>query len=67
MTGGLCIRSGFYSTRAALQDGIATSELITRTQFSSDIKGNPDVCLIAMGAFTANTDVSANMRWIEIV
>jgi hypothetical protein len=67
VTGGLCIRSGFYSTRAALQDGIATSELITRTQFSSDIKGNPDVCLIAMGAFTANTDVSANMRWIEIV
>jgi hypothetical protein len=67
VTGGLCIRSGFYSTRAALQDSIATSELITRTQFSSDIKGNPDVCLIAMGAFTANTDVSANMRWIEIV
>ena len=67
VSGGLCIRSGFYSTRAALQDGIATSELITRTQFSSDIAGNPDVCLIAMGAFTANTDVSANMRWIEIV
>jgi hypothetical protein len=67
VSGGLCIRSGFYSTRVALQDGIATSELITRTQFSSDIKGNPDVCLIAMGAFSANTDVNANMRWIEIV
>ena len=67
VSGGLCIRSGFYSTRVALQDGIATSELITRTQFSSDIAGNPDVCLIAMGAFTANTDVNANMRWIEIV
>ena len=67
VSGGLCIRSGFYSTRVALQDGIATSELITRTQFSSDIQGNPDVCCIAMGAFTANTDVNANMRWIEIV
>ena len=67
VSGGLCIRRGFYSTRVALQDGIATSELITRTQFSSDIKGNPDVCLIAMGAFTANTDVNANARWIEIV
>jgi hypothetical protein len=67
VSGGLCIRSGFYSTRIALQDGIATSELITRTQFSSDIAGNPDVCLVAMGAFTANTDVNANMRWIEIV
>jgi hypothetical protein len=67
VTGGLCIRSGFYSARAALQDGIATSELITRTQFSSDIKGNPDILCLAMGAFTANTDVNANMRWIEIV
>jgi hypothetical protein len=67
VTGGLCIRSGFYSARSALQDGIATSELITRTQFSSDIKGNPDVLCLAMGAFTANTDVNANMRWIEIV
>ena len=67
VSGGMCIRAGFYSTRTALQDGIATSELITRTQFSSDIAGNPDVCLIAMGAFTANTDVNANMRWIEIV
>lgn len=67
VTNGYCIRSGFYSTRVALQDGIATSELITRTQFSSDVKGEPDTCLIAMGAFTANTDVNANMRWIEIV
>jgi hypothetical protein len=67
VSGGQCIRSGFYSARVGLQDGIATSELITRTQFSSDIAGNPDVCLIAMGAFTANTDVNANMRWIEIV
>ena len=67
VTNGYCIRSGFYSTRTSLQDGIATSELITRTQFSADIAGNPDVCLIAMGAFTANTDVNANMRWIEIV
>jgi hypothetical protein len=67
VSGGMCIRAGFYSTRTALQDAIATSELITRTQFSSDIAGNPDVCLIAMGAFTANTDVHANIRWIEIV
>jgi hypothetical protein len=67
ITGGYCIRSGFYSTRTALQDGIATSELITRTQFSSDIKGNPDVLCLAMGSFSANTDVNANMRWIEIV
>jgi hypothetical protein len=67
VTNGYSIRSGFYSTRTSLQDGIATSELITRTQFSADIEGNPDVCLIAMGAFTANTDVNANMRWIEIV
>jgi hypothetical protein len=67
VTGGLCIRSGFYSARSALQDGIATSELITRTQFSSDIKGKPDILCLAMGAFTANTDVNANMRWIEIV
>jgi hypothetical protein len=67
VSGGLCIRSGFYSARSALQDGIATSELITRTQFSSDIKGKPDILCLAMGAFTANTDVNANARWIEIV
>ena len=67
VTGGLCVRSGFYSTRTSLQDPVATSELITRTQFSSDIGGNPDVLVIAMGAFTANTDVNANVRWIEIV
>lgn len=67
VSGGLCVRSGFYSTRTTLQDPVATSELITRTQFSSDIKGNPDVLLVAMGAFNANTDVNANVRWIEIV
>lgn len=67
VSAGLCVRSGFYSTRTSLQDPVATSELITRTQFSSDVAGNPDVLCIAMGAFTANTDVNANIRWIEIV
>ena len=67
VSGGMCVRSGFYSTRTSLQDPVATSELITRTEFSSDVKGNPDILLVAMGAFTANTDVNANLRWIEIV
>ena len=67
VSGGLCTRSGYYSTRTSLQDPVSTSELITRTQYSSDIKGNPDTLVIAMGSFTANTDVSANVRWIEIV
>jgi hypothetical protein len=67
VTGGLCIRSGFASVRTSLQDGIATSELITRTQFSSDIKGNPDILVIAAGSWTQNSEACANARWIEIV
>ena len=67
VSGGLCVRSGYYSTRTSLQDPVATSELITRTQFSSNVKGGPDILVIAMGSFNANTDVSANVRWIEIV
>ena len=67
VSGGLCIRSGFASTRTSLQDALASSELVTRTQFSSDIAGNPDVLVIAAGSWTANTDAYANARWIEIV
>lgn len=67
VSGGLCIRSGFASTRTSLQDALASSELVTRTQFSSDIKGNPDVLLIAAGSWTQNTEAYANARWIEIV
>ena len=67
VSGGLCIRSGFASTRTSLQDALASSELVTRTQFSSDIAGNPDVLVIAAGSWTANTNAYANARWIEIV
>ncbi len=67
VSGGLCIRSGFASTRTSLQDALASSELVTRTQFSSDVKGNPDVLVIAAGSWTNNSDAYANARWIEIV
>ena len=67
VSGGLCIRSGFASTRTSLQDALASSELVTRTQFSSDVKGNSDVLLIAAGSWTNNSDAYANARWIEIV
>jgi hypothetical protein len=67
VSGGLCIRSGFVSVRTSLQDGIATSELITRTPFTSDVAGNPDILVIAMGSWTQNSDAYANARWIEIV
>lgn len=67
VSGGLCIRSGFASTRTSLQDALASSELVTRTQFSSDIAGNPDVLVIAAGSWTNNSDAYANARWIEIV
>ena len=67
ITGGLCIRSGFVSSRTSLQDPLASSELVTRTQFSSDVKGNPDILVIGVGSFTNNSDAYANCRWIEIV
>ena len=67
VSNGLCIRSGFASTRTSLQDALASSELVTRTQFSSDIAGNPDVLLIAAGSWTNGSEAYANARWIEIV
>jgi hypothetical protein len=67
VSGGRCIRAGFFSTRTALQDGLTVGELLTAQAFASDTKGTPDVFCIAMVAFTANTDVNANARWIEIV
>lgn len=67
VSGGTCIRSGFYSTRTALQDSFAVNELLTAQSFTSDIAGVPDILCIAMVSFTANTDVNANVRWIEIV
>ena len=67
VSGGLCIRSGFASTRTSLQDALASSELVTRTQFSSDVAGNPDVLLIAAGSWTNGSEAYANARWIEIV
>jgi hypothetical protein len=67
VTGGLCIRSGFASVRTSLQDALASSELVTRTQFSSDVKGNPDILLIAAGSWTNGSEAYANARWIEIV
>ncbi len=67
VSGGLCIRSGFASTRTSLQDALASSELVTRTQFSSDIAGNPDILLIAAGSWTNGSEAYANARWIEIV
>lgn len=67
VSGGTCIRSGFFSTRTALQDTFGVTELLTAQSFASDIGGNPDVLCVAMVGFTANTDVNANVRWIEIV
>lgn len=67
VTGGMCIRSGFASTRTSLQDALASSELVTRTQFSSDVAGNPDILLIAAGSWTNGSEAYANCRWIEIV
>jgi hypothetical protein len=46
---------------------LTVGELLTAQAFASDTKGTPDVFCIAMVAFTANTDVNANARWIEIV
>ncbi len=67
VTGGLCIRSGFVTSRLSLQDPLASSELVTRTQFSSDIKGNPDILVLAVGSLGNNANAYANARWIEIV
>lgn len=67
VTGGTCIRSGFFSTRIALQDSAILNDLLTSQSFSSDIAGEPDVLCVAMVSFTPNNDVNANARWIEIV
>ncbi len=67
ISGGMCIGSGFYDKRTTATSGSGAEDLITETQFSSDIKGAPDVLCIAMSGFTDNDDVNANLRWIEIV
>jgi hypothetical protein len=67
VSGGLCIRSGYASSRTSLQDALASSELVTRTQFSSDVAGNSDVLVITAGSWTNGSEAYANARWIEIV
>ncbi len=67
ISGGMCIGSGFYDKRTTATSGSGAEDLITETEFSSDIKGAPDVLCVAMSGFTDNDDVNANLRWIEIV
>ena len=67
LSGGQCIYSGFYDKRTTFTGGASAEDIITETQFSSDIKGAPDIICFAMSGFSDNDDVNANLRWIEIV
>lgn len=66
-TGGVCIRSGFFNVRTAVQDTLSIDELFTTNSFAADIHGTCDVLCIALMSFSANNDCYANARWIEIV
>jgi hypothetical protein len=67
VTGGICIRSGFFAVRTSVQDALSIDELFTTNTFGSDIHGTCDILCIAAMGFSANNDVTGNARWIEIV
>ena len=66
ISGGQCINSGFFSVRTTQQGFQSVSDLITQPSITSDIKGVPDVWCIAMAGFSANDDVNATVKWLEI-
>lgn len=67
ISGGQCFNSGFFSVRTSFQFDQSIADLINAPPISSDIQGKPDVFCIAMAGFSANNDVNAVCRWIEIV
>ena len=67
VSGGLCLRSGFFTGRTSETDVLSVDELLTAQAITSDIHGVPDILCVAMVSFTPNNDVTANFRWIEIV
>ena len=67
VTGGLCIRSGYFTGQLMEADVLTQDEIISAQAITSDIHGVPDILCLAMAAFTANTDVTANFRWLEVV
>jgi hypothetical protein len=67
LSGGQCFNSGFFSVRTTFQFDQSVADLITAPPICSDIKGNPDIFCIAMAGFSANNDVNAVCRWLEIV
>ena len=67
VTGGRCLRSGYFAGRITETDSLGADDLITSQSVASDINGVPDIICIAMVAYTANTDVTANLRWIELI
>ena len=67
VTGGFCIRSGFFAVRTSVQDSLSIDELFTTNTFGSDIHGTCDILCITAMSFSPNNDVTANARWIELV
>lgn len=67
VTGGRCLRSGYFTAKTSETDSLNVDELITAQSVTSDIHGVPDIVCIAMISFTAGADVSANLRWIELI
>ena len=67
VTGGRCLRSGYFTGRLEESDSLGVDELLTAQSICSDIHGVPDIVCLAMVSYTANTDVTANFRWIEVV
>lgn len=67
VTGGQCVRSGYFSGQLSDADVLTQDEQITAQAITSDIHGVPDILCLAMAAFTANTDVTANFRWLEVI
>jgi hypothetical protein len=67
VTGGRCLRSGYFTAKTSETDSLGVGDLITSQSVTSDIHGVPDIVCIAMISFTAGADVTANLRWIELI
>ena len=66
-TGGRCLRSGYFTAKTSETNSLGVDDLITSQSVTSDIHGVPDILCIAMISFTSGADVTANLRWIELI
>lgn len=66
ITDGIPVRSSFVSKGTTLQDAFSIEELVTSHSFCSDIKGNPDILVVAAKAISGTAPLVVNVVWLEL-